>query len=79
MRSLFIIIAVGGAAYRFSDARSPNRIASLLMPLVFSLCLLALFVWIYAKSRERSEKRTDSPDSGAPWFGSGGVFGDRDD
>jgi hypothetical protein len=79
MRSLFIIIAVGGVAYHFSDARSPNRIASLLMPLVFSLCLLALFVWIYAKSRERADQRTDPADSGAPWFGSGGVLGNHDD
>lgn len=76
MRSLLVILLVAGVSYHFCDARSGTTMGTIVMPLLFSLSLIALALWLFVRMRRGS--RHDGADEGASVsFGSGfGHSGD---
>ena len=73
MRSLMAILLVAAISYHFCDARSGKLVQTVLMPLVFFLCIMALALWIYARTRDRSRSGDDASGVSVP-FGSGSGF-----
>ena len=81
IRSIIIIIAIGGTSFYYTDIQSTSKVYSALFPFVDFLALVALAFWFVALFHRHSiNQTTNSSDVGTSGFsdfdgGSGGGDG----
>jgi hypothetical protein len=73
IKSLLIIVLIGGSAFVYTDIDSPSAIYSGVVPLMVLLALVALAVWFVLFIYRLSTTQTATSDGGAA-----GGFGDFD-
>ncbi len=79
MRSLLVIVVAAATSYHFCDARSGKAVQAVLMPLVFFLCIVALALWVYVRTRDRSRSHGDTCGGASVPFSSNSGFGGAGD
>jgi len=77
MWPLPLVLTAGAVSYALCDVRSGNVLTRALCPLVFTLSLVALAVWIYVKA-SASDRRGGDGDSGDPASGNDDATGGGD-
>lgn len=82
MWTLPAILAIGALSYSLCNVRSGNVLTQAICPMVFTLSLVALALWIYLKASTSDWRGGDgagsasSSDSGSDSGGDGGSDGD---
>lgn len=71
MKSLIVILSGLYGTWSYIDLRAENGFYSVFMPLMFAIFLMAFFIWVAVKVKDRA---TTNSDSG--YGGDIGGFGD---
>lgn len=78
MWSLPIILSVGAISYALCDVRSGNVLTQAICPMIFTLSLVALAVWIYLKASQSGWRDRGDSDGSADTSSTFSGFGAGD-